>query len=159
MVQKGFLGRHGLGLDDDLAFVFGRDAGHDLVGLVAVLGHVHFHAVGFGLGLELGIKFVQAGQACILGLDHFLDQGLHVVFAEGVGPANGVGRGEFVHGSAQEGVVQSFAQFVVIFGKIFGLLHYLSSRIRMCSSRGPCTPRARTRSMSAVRLAPVTKAR
>jgi len=159
VVEEGFLSRHGLGLDDYLAFAVGRDAGHDLVGLVAVLGHVHRDAVGFGLGLEFGVEFVQAGEAGVLDLDHFIDQSLDVVFTEGVGAADWVGRGEFFHGPAQKGVFQRLTKFFVVFGKIFGRLHYLSSRIRMCSSRGPCTPRARTRSMSAVRLAPVIKAR
>ena len=159
VVEEGLLGRHGLGLDDLLAGVVLGDAGHDLVGLVAVLGPVHLDAVGLGLGLELGVELVQAGDAGVLDLGDLVDEGVHVVFTEGVGPADGVGRGELFHGAAQEGVVQSLAQLLVVIGKCFGRLHYLSSRIRMCSSRGPCTPRARTRSMSAVRLAPVTKAR
>ena len=134
------------------------DPGDDGVGLGGVPGEVDLHAGRFGVLLEFLVEFVQPRQDAVLGLGDLGHQPLDIEAGKGPGPAGPVGDGEGVKGLAQEIVIQGFLHLLAVFFEISGILHDQSSSRRMCNSRGPCTPRARTRSISAVRLAPVMKA-
>ena len=161
IVQEGLLRGHGLGFDDLLDLVVPGDAGDDLVGLPGGGGQVHLDPGGFGLGFEGLIKLFQVGQGLILAPGDLPAQALDVHALEDAALGFLVRRGKGAHGGAQKFVIQGLLQTLFIFLEILGRVDHDSWSFRRstCNSWGPWTPMVRTRSMSAVREAPVMKAR
>ena len=161
IVQEGLFRGHGLGFDDLLDPVVPGDGGDDLVGLPGGGGQVHLDPGGFGLGLKGLVELFQAGQGLILALGDLPAQGLDVHALENPGLGFFISRGERAHGGAQKFVIQGLPQALFIFLEILGRVDHdsWSFKMRTCNSWGPWTPMVRTRSMSAVREAPVMNAR
>jgi hypothetical protein len=161
VVQKGLLRSHGLGFDDLFDLAVPGDGGDDFVGLPGGGGQVHPGAGGFGLGLKSLIELFQAGQGLILAPGDLPAQALHVHPLIEAALGFFVGAGEIAHGGAQKFIIQGLFEALFVFFEIVGRVNHdsWSLKRRTWSSRGPWTPMVRTRSMSAVREAPVMKAR
>ena len=176
-VEMDFLGGHGLGLDDGGDAAIHGEFENVLIDGVRIAGAEDFCAASFGVALEhIGEFFETAGGVGLDGGD-LSAEGFEVDALVGFGAAGAVGLGEAAERAGEVGVVEGIEDGLLEFGvhwdtAIFSdailsdvvfsgaiLFEGSSSTMTMTRRAGPWTPMVRTRSMSAVRLGPVMKAR